>query len=78
MPERMENKMDTPVVARREMDEAMKKPMDGEMDDPTDKEMKAPISGGLDDATEKGTSEPMRGDVNDSTEMPQERHVLDG
>ena len=42
MPERMEDNMDAPVGGPQEMDEAMKKPMDGEMDESIEQEMKEP------------------------------------
>jgi hypothetical protein len=70
VPERMEDKMDAPVGGRKQMDDTMKEPMDGEMDDSTAKEMKESLGGDMDDSTEKGESEPRRGDMNDSKEMP--------
>jgi hypothetical protein len=70
MPERMEDNMDAPVGGPQDMDEAMKKPMDGEMDESIEQEMKEPVSGDMDDSTENGTSEPMGGDMEDSTRMP--------
>jgi hypothetical protein len=70
MPERMENKMDAPPGGPQEMDEAMKNPMDGEMDESTEQELKEPLSGDMGDSTEKGASEPMGGDMEDSTRVP--------
>ena len=54
MPERMEDNMDAPVGGPQDMDEAMKKPMDGEMDESIEQEMKEPVSGDMDDSTENG------------------------
>ncbi len=56
MPEPMKDKTDAPVGGPHEMDETMKKPTDGEMDDSTEQEMKDPLSGDMEDSTKMGTS----------------------